>query len=97
MLYNPAGVIQLITDMDNYHKAITTERENAQNAATSLVREGWQSGEGGAAGSFLAKHKTLIADLDELLVLLKKGRDNVQAALDKARATDQHVADDFVW
>ncbi|MBF6076345.1 hypothetical protein [Nocardia beijingensis] len=97
MLYNPPGVLRLIGDLDKYHADITAEREKAENAATLLVRDGWQSGEGGAAGAFLTKHKTLIADLDDLLGLLKKGRDNVQAALDKARATDQHVADDFIW
>ncbi|MFE9789618.1 WXG100 family type VII secretion target [Nocardia salmonicida] len=97
MLYNPAGIIQLIDDMTRYHTEITAEQQNAAKAADSLVKEGWQSGGGGAADSFLAKHSSLNTHLEELLGLLKKGRDNVQAALDQARATDQHVADDFAW
>ncbi|MEV6562781.1 hypothetical protein AB0M22_44175 [Nocardia sp. NPDC051756] len=97
MLYNPAAVNALITELAGYHKDISTERHNAETAANNLLKEGWQSGDGGASAAFQQKHKTLIDDLDDLLVLLAKGKDNVQAALDKAMATDQKVADDFTW
>ncbi|MFC9437140.1 hypothetical protein [Nocardia sp. NPDC057030] len=97
MLYNPAAVNALITELSGYHKDISAERENAETAATNLLKEGWQSGDAGASAAFQQKHKTLITDLDDLLVLLAKGKDNVQAALDKAMATDQQVADDFTW
>lgn len=97
MLYDPAKINALITDLEGYKTAITTERDNADNASKQLLSQAWQSGDAGASASFAQKHKTLMTDMDDLLIILGKGITNVRGALEKAQATDQNVADDFVW
>ncbi|QIS02306.1 hypothetical protein F5X71_08190 [Nocardia brasiliensis] len=97
MLYDPAKINALITDLEGYKTNITTERNNADEASRKLLSQAWQSGDAGASASFDQKHKTLMNDMDDLLHILGKGIVNVRAALEKAQATDQHVADDFVW
>ncbi|MFI9403294.1 MULTISPECIES: hypothetical protein [unclassified Nocardia] len=97
MLYDPAKINALITDLEGYKTNITTERTNADDSAKRLLSQAWQSGDAGASASFQQKHNTLMTDMDDLLHILGKGISNVRAALEKAQATDQNVADDFVW
>ncbi|MEV6391258.1 hypothetical protein [Nocardia xishanensis] len=97
MLYDPAKINALITDLEGYRTAITTERNNADDASKRLLGQAWQSGDAGASAAFSQKHNTLMTDMDDLLHILGKGIENVRAALEKAQATDQNVADDFVW
>lgn len=98
MLYDPTSVNNLISDLGNYHSTITSERQNAVDAANKLLGEAWQSGgDGGAAGAFQQKHNTLMNDLDDLLRTLATGKKHVEDALAKAMSTDLKVADDFVW
>ncbi|MEU2253330.1 WXG100 family type VII secretion target [Nocardia xishanensis] len=94
MLYDDAKVNALIGDLTTYKGAIQAERDNAETAKQSLLKVGWQ---GDAALAFEQKHNTLMTDMDDLLRILGKGIENVKAALATAQATDQHVADDFVW
>ncbi|MRH89367.1 hypothetical protein GFY24_18255 [Nocardia sp. SYP-A9097] len=98
MLYDPTTVNNLIADLTQYHTTISSERENAMNAANKLLAEAWQSGnDGGGAGAFKQKHTTLMTDLDDLLRTLATGKQHVQDALDKAMQTDHKVANDFTW
>ncbi|PXX61709.1 hypothetical protein DFR70_108267 [Nocardia tenerifensis] len=97
MLYDPAKILALISDLESYQSAITAERTNADDASKKLLSQAWQSGDSGASVAFQQKHKTLMDDMDGLLAVLGKGITNVRGALEKAQATDQHVADDFVW
>ncbi|WP_330179064.1 hypothetical protein OHB26_21485 [Nocardia sp. NBC_01503] len=97
MLYDDAKVNVLIDDLGKYHTTISTERQNAMDAANKLLAEAWQSGDGGAADAFKQKHNTLMTDLDDLLRTLATGKQHVADALQKAKSTDTKVANDFTW
>ncbi|MQY22479.1 hypothetical protein NRB20_55970 [Nocardia sp. RB20] len=98
MLYNSNTISGLISELEGYHRTITTERENAQTAATQLINQAWQSGDdGGASAAFHQKHNKLIEDLDGLLLTLSKGITHVNDAVTKAKSTDTKVAGDFTW
>ncbi|MFI9504706.1 hypothetical protein [Nocardia sp. NPDC052566] len=97
MLYNPTTINALIDDLERYRGNITAEKTTAEEAAKKLLSQGWQSGDAGASAAFQQKHNTLMTDMDELLGVLGHGISNVRDALAKAQATDQNVADDFVW
>ncbi|MFI5779338.1 WXG100 family type VII secretion target [Nocardia sp. NPDC051570] len=94
MLYDPNTVNNLITDLGTYHTQISTERQNAIDAATKLTSQAWQ---GTSSVAFKQKHDTLMTDLQDLLDTLAKGKQHVQDALSRAQHTDTKVADDFTW
>jgi uncharacterized protein YukE len=96
--YDDSTVNNLVSDLTTYNKTLTTEMQNAQDAANNLLSQGWDSGtDTGASAAFQAKHKTLMSDMQGLLDILTKGTQNVTDALTRARSTDTKVADDFTW
>ncbi|WP_067667017.1 hypothetical protein [Nocardia miyunensis] len=98
MLYNSSTIDNLVSELQSYNKSITTEKQNAQDAANNLLSEGWSSGtDNGASATFKQKHDSLMTDLEDLLNTLSKGTQHVQDALSRAQSTDTKVADDFSW
>ncbi|WP_216897441.1 hypothetical protein [Nocardia alni] len=98
MLYNTSTVDNLVSELQTYYKSITTEKQNAQDAANNLLGEAWSSGtDNGASATFQQKHNSLMNDLESLLATLSKGTTQVQDALSRAQSTDTKVASDFSW
>lgn len=98
MLYNSGTIDSLVGELTSYHKTISTEKQNAQDAANNLLSQAWQSGnDNGASAAFQQKHTSLMNDLEALLDTLTKGTQHVQDSLARATSTDTKVAGDFTW
>jgi uncharacterized protein YukE len=96
--YDDSTVNNLVGDLGGYNKTLTTEMQNAQDAANNLLSQAWDSGtDSGASANFQAKHKSLMADMQDLVTILSKGTQHVTDSLTRARSTDTKVADDFTW
>ncbi|MBU3065400.1 hypothetical protein KO481_28215 [Nocardia sp. NEAU-G5] len=96
--YDDNTVNNLVGDLSGYNKSLTTEMQNAQDAANNLLSQGWDSGnDNGASATFQAKHKSLMADMEGLINILSKGTQHVTDSLTRARSTDTKVAGDFTW
>jgi|GEM_PF-4590022 len=98
LLYNSGTVDNLVGELTSYNKTLNTEMTNAQDAANNLLSQAWDSGtDNGASATFQAKHKSLMADMQDLINILNQGTTNVTDALNRATSTDTKVASDFTW
>ena len=105
MLYNKSTIDNLVSELQSYYTKLTTEMQNAQDAANKLVGQAWSSDQSsssdaktdGASGAFYQKHTQLIADMQTLCDTLKTGIQNVQQAEANASITDGKVASTFSW